>query len=178
MRDMTPAIATDFIRVRGARVHNLRAVDVDVPRGRLVVISGVSGSGKTSLAFDTLFAEGQRRYLESLSTYARRFLGRMPSALVDQIRGLSPTIAIDQKSASSNPRSTVATITEVHDYLRLLYARIGKPHCPVCGNPLAWTSPSRLAGELLRSEPGGRALILAPMSLGDGTRVADGSGLI
>jgi excinuclease ABC subunit A len=169
---------TRDIEVKGARQHNLRSVDARIPRDSLTVITGVSGSGKTSLAFDTLFAEGQRRYLESLSTYARRFLGRMPSAPVDQITGLSPTIAIDQKSASSNPRSTVATITEVHDYLRLLYARVGKPHCPVCGSPLAWTSPSRLAADLVRDEPGGKAVVLAPMSLGDGMGSGDVSGRV
>ncbi|MBI4605287.1 MAG: excinuclease ABC subunit UvrA, partial [Planctomycetes bacterium] len=153
------------LEVLGARQHNLKAVSVRIPRDSLTVITGVSGSGKTSLAFDTIFAEGQRRYLECLSTYARRFLGRMQAAEVDRISGLSPAIAIDQKSASSNPRSTVATITEVHDYLRLLYARVGKPHCPRCGVPLEWTTPSRLAAELAEREAGAKAMILAPIRL-------------
>ena len=121
----------DRISVRGAREHNLRGVDIDLPRDRLVVITGLSGSGKSSLAFDTIYAEGQRRYVESLSSYARQFLGQMDKPDVDFIEGLSPAISIDQKSASRNPRSTVGTITEVWDYLRLLFARIGVPHCPV-----------------------------------------------
>jgi len=151
------------LEVAGARQHNLKAIDVRIPHESLTVITGVSGSGKTSLAFDTIFAEGQRRYLESLSTYARRFLGRMQTADVDSITGLSPTIAIDQKSASSNPRSTVATITEIHDYLRLLYARVGHPHCTTCGSPLEWTSPTRLAAELTRRDDGLKTMVLAPM---------------
>src|SRR5882724_8929536 len=118
------------IRIRGAREHNLRDIDVDLPRDRLVVITGLSGSGKSSLAFDTIYAEGQRRYVESLSSYARQFLGQMDKPDVDFIEGLSPAISIDQKSAGRNPRSTVGTITEIYDYLRLLYARIGVPHCP------------------------------------------------
>ena len=117
------------ITIRGARVHNLKNVDVELPRDRLVVITGLSGSGKSSLAFDTLYAEGQRRYVESLSTYARQFLGEMQKPDVDQIDGLSPAISIDQKGASRNPRSTVGTVTEIYDYLRLLYARVGVPHC-------------------------------------------------
>src|SRR6201988_3530953 len=125
-----------FTRVRGARVHNLRDIDLDIPRDRLVVLSGVSGSGKSSLAFDTLYAEGQRRYVESLSSYARQFLGQMEKPRVDHIRGLSPTIAIEQKAASNNPRSTVGTITEVHDYLRVLWARIGRQQCHRCGRPV------------------------------------------
>ena len=122
-----------MISVRGAREHNLRNVDIDLPRDRLVVITGLSGSGKSSLAFDTIYAEGQRRYVESLSSYARQFLGQMDKPDVDFIEGLSPAISIDQKSAGRNPRSTVGTITEIYDYLRLLYARIGIPHCPTCG---------------------------------------------
>ncbi len=153
------------IQVFGARKHNLKSVNVRIPRRSLTVITGVSGSGKTSLAFDTIFAEGERRYLESLSTYARRFLGRLQGAECDRITGLSPAIAIDQKSASSNPRSTVATITEIHDYLRLLYARVGKPHCPDCGMALAGTSPTRLAAELSAREPGKKAMILWPVRL-------------
>jgi excinuclease ABC subunit A len=152
------------LEVSGARQHNLKMVDIRIPYESLTVITGVSGSGKTSLAFDTIFAEGQRRYLESLSTYARRFLGRMRAADVDSITGLSPTIAIDQKSASSNPRSTVATITEIHDYLRLLYARVGQPHCTVCGSLLEWTSPTRLAAELTRRFDGKKVMVLAPLT--------------
>ena len=127
----------DFLRIRGARQHNLRNLDCDVPRNRLVVITGVSGSGKSSLAFDTIFAEGQRRYVESLSAYARQFLEQMEKPDVDSIEGLSPAISIDQKTTSRNPRSTVGTVTEIYDYLRLLYARVGRPHCPVCGR-ISW----------------------------------------
>src|SRR5512138_3701700 len=123
----------DWIAVRGARVHNLKNVDVDLPRNKFVVLTGLSGSGKSSLAFDTIYAEGQRRYVESLSAYARQFIGLMDKPDVDKIEGLSPAISIDQKSASHNPRSTVGTVTEIYDYLRLLYARIGIPHCPKCG---------------------------------------------
>src|SRR3989449_11067075 len=123
----------DKLIVKGARVHNLKNIDVEIPRDKLVVITGLSGSGKSSLAFDTIYAEGQRRYVESLSSYARQFLGLMERPDVDYIEGLSPAISIDQKSTSKNPRSTVGTITEVYDYLRLLYTRIGIPHCPNCG---------------------------------------------
>ncbi|MEY2671748.1 MAG: excinuclease subunit excinuclease subunit, partial [Candidatus Parcubacteria bacterium] len=123
----------DKIIVKGARTHNLKNIDVEMPRNKMVVITGMSGSGKSSLAFDTIFAEGQRRYVESLSAYARQFLNQMPKPDVDEITGLSPAISIDQKSRSNNPRSTVATITEIYDYLRVLYARIGRPHCPECG---------------------------------------------
>src|SRR5512145_2681157 len=124
-----------FIKVRGAAEHNLRSIDVDIPRDQLVVITGLSGSGKSSLAFDAIFAEGQRRYVESLSAYARQFLGQMEKPDVDSIDGLSPAVSIDQKATSRNPRSTVSTVTEIYDYLRLLYARVGRPHCPVCGRP-------------------------------------------
>src|SRR5665811_1876999 len=125
----------NVIRVVGARQHNLKNITVEIPRDKFVVITGLSGSGKSSLAFDTIFAEGQRRYVESLSAYARQFLGQMDKPDVDFIDGLSPAVSIDQKAAGRNPRSTVGTITEVYDYLRLLYARVGKPHCPICGRP-------------------------------------------
>src|SRR5256884_7216989 len=125
------------IHVKGAREHNLKNLDVQIPRDRLVVITGVSGSSKSSLAFDTIYAEGQRRYVESLSAYARQFLGQMDKPDVDSIEGLSPAISIDQKTTSRNPRSTVATVTEIYDYLRLLYARVAEPHCPICGRPIA-----------------------------------------
>src|SRR6185369_623571 len=128
-----PPPEPDAIVIRGAREHNLKNVTVELPKQRLVVLTGPSGSGKSSLAFDTLFAEGQRRYVESLSSYARQFLGQMEKPKYDTIRGLSPTISIEQKSASSNPRSTVGTVTEVHDYLRVLFASIGVQHCPKCG---------------------------------------------
>ncbi len=126
----------DSIVIRGAREHNLKNVNLEIPRNKLVVFTGLSGSGKSSLAFDTLYAEGQRRYVESLSSYARQFLGLMEKPDVDYIEGLSPAISIDQKTTSRNPRSTVGTVTEVYDYLRLLYARIGMPHCPQCGKEI------------------------------------------
>src|ERR1700710_2710100 len=125
------------IRVRGARTHNLKGIDLDLPRDRLIVLTGLSGSGKSSLAFDTLYAEGQRRYVESLSAYARQFLSMMDKPDVDSIEGLSPAISIEQKATSRNPRSTVGTVTEIYDYLRLLWSRIGKPHCFNCGRPIA-----------------------------------------
>ena len=123
----------NYIRIRGASEHNLKNIDVDIPRDSLVVLTGLSGSGKSSLAFDTIYAEGQRRYMESLSSYARQFLGQMEKPAVESIEGLSPAISIDQKSTNRNPRSTVGTVTEIYDYFRLLYARIGTPHCPKCG---------------------------------------------
>src|SRR6266699_3705659 len=128
-------MAQENIVVKGARVHNLKNIDIEIPRDQLVVITGVSGSGKSSLAFDTIYAEGQRRYVESLSAYARQFLGQMDKPDVDYIEGLSPAVSIDQKSTTRNPRSTVATVTEIYDYLRLLFARVGIPHCPICGKP-------------------------------------------
>lgn len=133
----------DRIRVRGARANNLKNIDVDLPRDALVVMTGLSGSGKSSLAFDTIFADGQRRYMESLSSYARQFLGQMEKPDVDSIEGLSPAISIDQKTTSKNPRSTVGTVTEIYDYLRLLYARIGIPHCPICGREIRQQSLSK-----------------------------------
>jgi excinuclease ABC subunit A len=153
----------DRISVRGAREHNLKNIDVDIPRDKLVVITGLSGSGKSSLAFDTIFAEGQRRYVESLSAYARQFLGQMEKPDVDHIDGLSPAISIDQKGTSRNPRSTVGTVTEIYDYLRLLYARIGVPHCPNCGRPISQQSVQQMASTLLALEDGTRVLLLAPV---------------
>src|SRR5256885_14519504 len=138
------ALAQSRIAIRGARTHNLKNIDLDIPRNRLVVITGLSGSGKSSLAFDTLYAEGQRRYVESLSAYARQFLGQMEKPDVDAIEGLSPAISIEQRSAGSNPRSTVATLTEIYDYLRLLFARLGVPHCPKDGAPLARQTVSEM----------------------------------
>lgn len=149
--------------VRGAREHNLKNVSLDLPRDALIVFTGLSGSGKSSLAFDTIFAEGQRRYVESLSAYARQFLGQMDKPDVDVIEGLSPAVSIDQKSTSRNPRSTVGTITEVYDYLRLLYARIGKPHCPVCGDPIARQSPQQIVDQVLELPAKTRFQVLAPV---------------
>ena len=140
--------------VRGAREHNLKNIDLTIPRDKLVVFTGLSGSGKSSLAFDTIFAEGQRRYVESLSAYARQFLGQMDKPDVDYIQGLSPAISIDQKSTSRNPRSTVGTVTEIHDYLRLLYARIGHPHCPNCGREIAQQSVEQIVDTVLGFAPG------------------------
>ncbi len=160
-----PAESRDLV-IRGATQHNLKGVTVRIPRDKLTVITGVSGSGKSSLAFDTIFTEGQRRYVEALSTYARRFLGRLENAPVESIEGLSPAIAIDQKSAPRNPRSTLATITEIHDHLRLLFARIGKPYCPHCDLPLEWTTPSRLAAELAKNHPEARGFILSHLAPG------------
>jgi len=153
----------DFISVRGAREHNLKNVNLEIPRNKLVVITGLSGSGKSSLAFDTIYAEGQRRYVESLSAYARQFLGLMEKPDVDQIDGLSPAISIDQKSASRNPRSTVATVTEIYDYLRLLYARIGIPHCPVCGKPVQRQTTQAVIEQIAAGETGARLIVLAPV---------------
>ena len=153
----------DRLIVRGAREHNLKDVSLDLPRDALIVFTGLSGSGKSSLAFDTIFAEGQRRYVESLSSYARQFLGQMDKPDVDFIEGLSPAVSIDQKSTSRNPRSTVGTITEVYDYLRLLYARIGKPHCPECGSPIARQSPQQIVDQVLELEAGSRFQVLAPV---------------
>ncbi len=153
----------DFIHVKGAREHNLKNLDVSIPRNKLVVITGLSGSGKSSLAFDTIYAEGQRRYVESLSAYARQFLGLMEKPNVDQIDGLSPAISIDQKSTSRNPRSTVATVTEIYDYLRLLFARIGTPHCPVCGKTVARQTPSMIVDQVIETTTGARLLVLAPI---------------
>lgn len=156
----------EVIRVTGAREHNLKNVDVEIPRDKLVVITGLSGSGKSSLAFDTIYAEGQRRYVESLSSYARQFLGTMDKPDVDQIEGLSPAISIDQKSTSRNPRSTVATVTEIYDYLRLLFARIGVPHCPVCGKEVSRRTPQAIIDEIMKIDDGTRLMIMAPIVKG------------
>ena len=152
----------DFIFVKGAREHNLKNIDITIPRGKLVVITGVSGSGKSSLAFDTIYAEGQRRYVESLSAYARQFLGRMNKPDVDYIEGLSPAISIDQKGVSHNPRSTVGTVTEVYDYLRLLFARIGRPHCPKCGRPVERQTVQQIVDAIMALPESSRILVLAP----------------
>jgi excinuclease ABC subunit A len=156
----------DRLVVRGAREHNLRGVDIDLPRDSLIVFTGLSGSGKSSLAFDTIFAEGQRRYVESLSAYARQFLGQMDKPDVDFIEGLSPAVSIDQKSTSRNPRSTVGTITEVYDYLRLLYARAGKPHCPLCGEAISKQTPQQIVDQVLAMDSGVRFQVLAPIVRG------------
>ncbi len=157
---------TDQLVVRGARVHNLKNVSLDLPRNKMIVFTGLSGSGKSSLAFDTIFAEGQRRYVESLSAYARMFLGQMDKPDVDFIEGLSPAVSIDQKSTSRNPRSTVGTITEIYDYLRLLYARIGIPHCPECGAPIGKQTPQQIVDRLMALDEGTRFQILAPVVRG------------
>ncbi|MCC6098876.1 MAG: excinuclease ABC subunit UvrA [Olsenella sp.] len=159
-------MASDSIVIRGAREHNLRNVDVTIPRDKLVVITGLSGSGKSSLAFDTIYAEGQRRYVESLSSYARMFLGQMDKPDLDSIDGLSPAVSIDQKTTSRNPRSTVGTVTEIYDYLRLLYARIGTPHCPECGRVIERQTTDQVADKVLAAGEGRRALVLAPVVLG------------
>ncbi|HET7592417.1 MAG TPA: excinuclease ABC subunit UvrA, partial [Rhodanobacteraceae bacterium] len=153
----------DTIRIRGARTHNLKNIDLDLPRDQLIVITGLSGSGKSSLAFDTLYAEGQRRYVESLSSYARQFLSMMEKPDVDHIEGLSPAISIEQKSTSHNPRSTVGTITEIHDYLRLLYARVGTPRCPNHGTPLAAQTVSQMVDQALALPEDRRFMLLAPV---------------
>ena len=166
----SPAVAPErqsgVLHVSGAREHNLKNVDLEIPRDALVVFTGLSGSGKSSLAFDTIYAEGQRRYVESLSAYARQFLGQMDKPDVDFIEGLSPAISIDQKSTSKNPRSTVGTITEVYDYLRLLFARIGVPHCPVCGRVIARQSAEQITDQVEALPEGTRFLVLAPVVRG------------
>ncbi|MBS7346486.1 MAG: excinuclease ABC subunit UvrA [Candidatus Sacchiramonaceae bacterium] len=154
----------DFIDIKGAREHNLKNIDVRIPRDKLVVITGLSGSGKSSLAFDTIYAEGQRRYMESLNSYARMFLGSMDKPDVDQITGLSPAISIDQKSTSRNPRSTVATVTEIYDYLRLLFARVGVPHCPICGKDVARRTPQDIVDAVMKIDEGKRLVLLAPIA--------------
>ena len=153
----------NVIRIRGARQNNLKNIDVDIPRDKLVIITGLSGSGKSSLAFDTIYAEGQRRYVESLSSYARMFLGIMDKPEVDSITGLSPAISIDQKSTSRNPRSTVATVTEVYDYLRLLFARVGVPHCPICHKKVSRRTVDDIVNEVMKLPLGAKCMLLAPI---------------
>ena len=150
------------IRIRGARTHNLKDLDLDIPRGTLTVITGLSGSGKSSLAFDTIYAEGQRRYVESLSSYARQFLGQLPKPDVDYLAGLSPSISIQQKTAGRNPRSTVGTITEIYDFLRVLFARVGQGHCSQCGRPITAQTREQIISRILAMPDGTRFLVLAP----------------
>ncbi len=153
----------ETIHVKGAREHNLKNIEVWIPRDKLVVLTGLSGSGKSSLAFDTIYAEGQRRYVESLSSYARQFLGQMDKPDVDFIEGLSPAISIDQKTTSKNPRSTVGTVTEIYDYLRLLWARVGTPHCPKCGKEIKQQTIDQIVDQLLALPPRTKLQILAPV---------------
>ena len=155
-----------FIRIRGANEHNLKNIDIDIPRDELVVVTGLSGSGKSSLAFDTIYAEGQRRYMESLSSYARQFLGQMEKPNVERIEGLSPAISIDQKSTNRNPRSTVGTVTEIYDYFRLLYARIGIPHCPKCGREIRRQTVDQIVDQVMGLPQGTRLQLLAPVVRG------------
>src|ERR1700740_867866 len=154
------------IHVKGAREHNLKNIDIEIPRDKLVVITGLSGSGKSSLAFDTIYAEGQRRYVESLSSYARQFLGLMEKPDVDSIEGLSPAISIDQKTTSRNPRSTVGTVTEIYDYLRLLWARIGHPFCPECGAEITGQTQEQIVDRLMTIEDGKKFMVMAPVVRG------------
>src|SRR5579859_4831039 len=156
----------DSIVIRGAREHNLKNIDVVVPRDRFVVFTGVSGSGKSSLAFDTIFREGQRRFVESLSAYARQFIGQMDKPKVDHIEGLSPTVAIDQKTTNRNPRSTVGTVTEIYDYLRLLFSRVGTPHCPKCGTVITAQPPQEVIDQVMRDCAGKQVVLLAPVVRG------------
>src|SRR6056297_2124762 len=152
----------DKIIIKGARQHNLKNIDLELPRDSLIVVSGISGSGKSSLAFDTLYAEGQRRYVESLSAYARQFLGIMEKPDVDSIEGLSPAISIEQKTTHRNPRSTVGTVTEIHDYMRLLYARVGIPHCFICGRPIAKMTVQEITDNILKYPKNAKVQILSP----------------
>ena len=156
----------EFIEVRGAREHNLKNLSLKIPRNQFTVVTGLSGSGKSSLAFDTIYAEGQRRYLESLSSYAKQFLEKLKKPDVDHISGLSPAIAIEQRSVTHNPRSTVATVTEIYDYLRLLFAKIGAPHCPSCHEPLQSLTREELSKDLLARFSGREVLVLAPLVRG------------
>ena len=156
----------DKIVIRGARTHNLKNIDVKIPRDQMVVVTGLSGSGKSSLAFDTIYAEGQRRYVESLSSYARQFLGQMNKPDVDSIEGLSPSISIDQKTTSNNPRSTVGTVTEIYDYLRLLFARVGRPYCPVHGVEISSQTVEQMVDRIMEYPERTRIQILAPIVTG------------
>ena len=158
--------ARKYIRIRGANENNLKNIDVDIPRNELVVLTGLSGSGKSSLAFDTIYAEGQRRYMESLSSYARQFLGQMEKPDVESIEGLSPAISIDQKSTNHNPRSTVGTVTEIYDYFRLLYARVGIPHCPKCGREIAKQTVDQMVDQIMSLPERTRIQLLAPVVRG------------
>ncbi|MEE0674369.1 MAG: excinuclease ABC subunit UvrA, partial [Ruminococcus sp.] len=159
-------MASDKIIVKGAKEHNLKNINVEIPRNKLVVITGLSGSGKSSLAFDTIYAEGQRRYVESLSSYARMFLGQMDKPNVESIEGLSPAISIDQKTTSKNPRSTVGTVTEIYDYLRLLYARIGVPHCTVCGREIRQQTVDQIVDKIMEREEGTKLQVMSPVVRG------------
>src|SRR3989454_998086 len=159
-------MASDRIVIRGAREHNLKNIDLEIPRDRLVVVTGLSGSGKSSLAFDTIYAEGQRRYVESLSAYARQFLEQMEKPDVDSIEGLSPAISIEQKTTSKNPRSTVGTVTEIYDYLRVLYARVGTPHCPKCSQAITAQTVQQMVDRVKALPAGSRIVILAPVVRG------------
>ncbi len=154
------------IVIKGAREHNLKNINIKLPRDKLIVITGLSGSGKSTLAFDTIYAEGQRRYVESLSAYARQFLGQMNKPDVDSIEGLSPAISIEQKTTSKNPRSTVGTVTEIYDYLRLLYARIGTPHCPECGKEIRPQTAQMISKQILQTKRGERLTVLSPVVRG------------
>ena len=156
-------MTSEYIIIKGAREHNLKNIDLEIPKNKLVTITGLSGSGKSTLAFDTLYAEGQRRYVESLSTYARQFLGQMEKPDVDFIEGLSPAISIEQKTASHNPRSTVGTVTEIYDYLRLLFARVGTPHCHRCGNPISSMTIDQMVDAVVAFPPDTRIILLAPV---------------
>ena len=155
-----------YITIKGAREHNLKNIDIQIPRDQFVVLTGLSGSGKSSLAFDTIYAEGQRKYMESLSSYARQFLGLADKPDIDSIEGLSPSISIDQKSTNRNPRSTVGTVTEIYDYLRLLYARIGIPHCPKCGKEIARQTVDQMVDEIMELPAGTKFQLLAPVVRG------------
>src|SRR5256886_3605830 len=161
--DICRPMPAQTIQISGARQHNLKNLHVEIPREKLVVITGLSGSGKSSLAFDTLYAEGQRRYVESLSAYARQFLDRMEKPNVDFIQGLSPAIAIEQRSAGANPRSTIATTTEIYDYLRVLFSAVGQPHDPLTGQPLSRQTPQQIVDQILAYEPESKIILLAPL---------------
>src|SRR3954454_24074794 len=159
-------MSSKFIRIKGAREHNLKNIDVDIPRDQLVVITGLSGSGKSTLAFDTVYAEGQRKYMESLSAYARQFLDQLQKPDLDEVEGLPPTIAIEQRHASSNPRSIVATTTEIYDYLRVLFARAGTPHCWVCGRVISSQSATQITDAIMKQPAGAKVMLIEPLVRG------------